>query len=299
MGRWLAAMVALGCGALIGCLSTKTQHTTARLHGPPPAAVVGEDVVYLDVFVIERPLGDAFLNRELWSEADEQAVHADGEPGVSLERKMALEKNGFRAGLLGGALPPTKLQDLLASQRSCQGNRIQRHAGHETKIALGSVWPHCCCRLAREEQTTAVDFEKGQCLLQVTPELADEGRVRLRFTPHIKHGDVRMEFVPVRGDDGLMRWGMQERQPEEAYSWLDWTLSVAPNEYVVIGAQLGSGDTLGEQFFLSGEDNPGVQRLLVLRATHVPTPAEPIEANLSRTAPLALQASLSAAVNKE
>ena len=299
MGRWLAAMVALGCGALTGCVSTKTERTTARLHGPPPAAVVGPDVVYLDVFVIERPLGDAFLNRELWSEADEQAVRADGEKGVSLERKMALEKNGFRVGQLGGALPPTKLQDLLSSRRSCQWNRIQLHAGHERKIALGPVWPHCCCRLAREEQTTAVDFAKGQCLLQVVPELAGEGRVRLRFTPHLKYGDIRMEFVPVRDADGLMRWGMQEQQPEEVYSWLDWTLTVAANEYVVVGAQLGSGDTLGEQFFLSGEDNPGVQRLLVLRAAHVPTPADPIVTSLSRTAPLALQASLSAAMNKE
>src|SRR5262249_23060834 len=134
MGRWLAAMVALGCGALTGCLSTETERTTAGLHGPPPAAVVGPDVVYLDVFVIERPLRDAFLNRELWSEADEQAVRADGEQGVSLERKTALEKNGFRVGQLGGALPPTQLQDLLMSHRSCQWNRIQLHAGHERKI---------------------------------------------------------------------------------------------------------------------------------------------------------------------
>ncbi len=295
MGRWLTVMVALGYGALTGCLSTKTERTTARLHGPPPAAVVGPDVVYLDVFIIERPLGDAFLNRDLWSEADEQAIRADGEQGVSLERKTTLEQNGFRVGLLGGALPPTRLQDLLVSHRSCQGNRIQLHAGHETKIALGPVWPHCCCRLTREEQAMTVDFAKGQCLLQVVPELTEEGRVRLRFTPHIKHGDVRTEFLPVRGADGQMRWGRQERQLEEAYSWLDWTLTVAANEYVVLGAQLGSGDTLGEQFFLSGEDNPGVQRLLVLRAAHVPTPAEPIEASLSRTAPLALQASLSTA----
>jgi hypothetical protein len=126
------------------------------------------------------------------------------------------------------------------------------------------------------------------------PELADEGRVRLRFTPHVKHGDVKTVFLPVRDADGQMHWGRQEQQPEEVYTWLDWTLTVETNEYVVIGAQLGSADTLGEQFFLSGEDNPGVQRLLVLRAAHVPTPLDPIEANLlRRTAPLALQASLS------
>src|SRR5262249_12699700 len=105
MGRWLAVVVALGCGALGGCRSSEAERTTARLHGPPPAAVVGEDVVHLDVFVIERPLGDVFLNRELWSEADEQTVRADGEQSISLERKTALENNGFRVGQVGGALP--------------------------------------------------------------------------------------------------------------------------------------------------------------------------------------------------
>jgi len=299
MGRWLAVVVALGCGALGGCRSSETERTTARLHGPPPAAVVGEDVVHLDVFVIERPLGDVFLNRELWSEADEQAVRADDEQGISLERKTALEKNGFRVGQLGGALPPTKLQDLLGSRRSCQWNRIQLHAGHETKIALGPLWPHCRYRLAQEEQTAAVDFDKGQCLLEVVPELADEGRIRLRVTPHVKHGDLKTVFESVRDADGQFHWGRQEQQPEEVYSWLDWMLTVSANEYVVVGAQLDSGDTLGEQFFLSGEDNPGVQHLLVLRAAHVPTPINPVETNLSRTAPLALQASLSATASKE
>jgi hypothetical protein len=294
MARWLAVVVALGCGTLGGCVSGKTERSTARLHGPPLAGVVGEDVVYLDVFVLERPLGDSFFNRELWTEADEEAIHADGEQAISLERKTVLEKNGFRVGQLGGALPPTKLQDLLTSHRSCQGNRIQLHAGHETKIPLGPLWPRCRCRLVREDQGQSVDLAKGQCLLEVVPTLADEGRVHLRFTPQIKHGDVRSVFESVRDADGLLHWGRQEKQPEEVYPWLDWTLTVAPNEFVVVGALLDRGETLGEQFFLSGEDNPGVQYLLVLRAVNVPTPADPTEANADRSPPLAQRASLSA-----
>lgn len=292
MVRWLAVAIALGCGALGGCFSGQAERTTARLHGPPLAGVVGEDVVYLDVFVIERPLGDPFLNRELWTETDEETIRADGEQAISLERKTVLEKNGFRIGQLGGSLPPTKLQDLLASHRSCKGNRIQLHAGHETKIPLGPLWPRCRCQLAREDQTETVDFAKGQCVLEVVPALADEGRVRLRFTPHIKHGDINATFVPVREADGLLHWGRQEKQPEEAYPWLDWTLTVAPDEFVVVGALLDRGETLGEQFFLSGEDNPGMQHLLVLRAVHVPTPTE---TNSDRSPPLAQRASFSAA----
>jgi hypothetical protein len=254
--------------------------------------VVGEDVVYLDVAVIERTLGDTFLNRELWNEADEEVVRVEGEQTVSLERKTLLETNGFRIGQVGGMLP-NKLQDLLLSQRSCQMRRIQLHAGHETTLACGQPWPHCRCRLLHDDQRASVEVDKAQCQLEVVPSLAGEDRIRLSFTPRIKHGDVNSVFVPIHDADGQVEWGRQEHQPEEVYPWLSWTLNVVPNEYVVIGAWLDKGDTLGEHFFLTREeDHPIVQRLLVLRAAHVPTPPNPMEANLGRCPPLALRAGL-------
>ncbi len=79
------------------------------------------------------------------------------------------------------------------------------------------------------------------------------------------------------------------------YSWLSWTVTVAPNEYVVIGTRLDRGETLGEQFFFSGEETPPVQRLLVLRTAHVPTPSGPGDETPSRSPPLALCASMTAA----
>lgn len=292
MRQWMALWIVL---AASGCLSRQTERATARLHGPPPAGLVGEDVVFLDVAVIERLPGDAFLNSELWSEVDEQAVRADGDDqAVSLERKTALEKNGFRVGQVGGLLPPAKLQELLLSPRSCQANRIQLHAGHETTLSLGPIRPHCVCRLDHDGQPIDADWQKAQCLLEVTPSLTDDGRIRLHCTPHVKHGELKMAFTPLRDADGVLRWGRREQQPEEVYPWLSWTLTVAPNEYVVIGTQLDNGDTLGEQFFLSGDEQTNVQRLLVLRTAHVPTPGGPGN-KPNRVPPLALRASLTAA----
>jgi hypothetical protein len=292
MGRCLAVLIVLGCAALTGCLSGSGERTTARLHSPPMAGVVGDDVIYVDVAIIERPLGDAFLNRELWSEADEEVVHIDAEQFASLERKTALEKNGFRVGQVEGQLP-TKLQDMLDAEHGCQTRRIQLHAGHETTLALGSSWPRYRCRLQHDDRTTSVDVEKAQCELDVVPSLAEEGRIRLRCTPHLKHGDVKTSFLPVRDADGQLHWGRQEHQLDEVYPWLSWTLQVAPNEYVVVGALLDSGETLGEQFFLTQqEDHPIVQRLLVLRATHVPTPAGPAIEDMGPCPPLALRAGL-------
>jgi hypothetical protein len=292
MRQWMALWIVL---AASGCLPRQTERATARLHGPPPAGLVGEDVVFLDVAVIERLPGDAFLNFELWSEVDEQAVRADGDDqAVSLERKTALEKNGFRVGQVGGLLPPAKLQELLLSRRSCQANRIQLHAGHETTIPLAPARPHCVCRLDHDGQPIDADWQKAQCLLEVIPSLTDDGRIRLHCTPHVKHGELKMAFTPLRDADGVLRWGRREQQPEEVYPWLSWTLTVAPNEYVVIGTQLDNGDTLGEQFFFSGDEQTNMQRLLVLRTAHVPTPGGPGD-KPNRVPPLALRASLTAA----
>jgi hypothetical protein len=290
MCRWLALWIALGCAALGGCFSANKERTTARSYGPPLAGVIGDDVVYVDVAIIERTLGDSFLNRELWSEADEEVVHVDSEPSVNLERKTALQKNGFRIGQVGGLLP-SRLQDLLTSERSCQTRRIQLHAGHETILSCGPIWPQCRYRLVHDDRPETVELDKAQCKLKVVPSLAGEGRLRLHFMPRIKHGEMKPAIVPILDTDGQRRWDRQENQAEEVYPWLDWTLTLVPNEYVVVGALLGTGEALGEQFFLTREDDhPIVQRLLVLRATHVPTP---VQEDLGRCPPLALRAGMS------
>lgn len=287
MCRWLAVLLTLAAGALGGCLSGNKDRNTARSSGPPLAGVIGDDVIYLDIAVIERTLGDAFLNHDLWTEADEEVVRVEGEPAVSLERKSALEKNGFRIGQVGGLLP-SKLQDLLTSERSCQARRIQLHAGHETILPCGPPSANCHYRLVRDDRSTDVVRDAARCEIVVVPSLAEEGRICLRFMPRLKYGEMESAFVPVRDADGQYHWDRQEKQSEEVYPWLDWTLSVVPNEYVVLAALVDSGETLGEQFFLTCQDGqPIVQRLLVLRATHVAMPAYE---NLGRCPPLALRA---------
>jgi hypothetical protein len=289
MRQWMALWIALGCGALGGCFAANKERTTARSYPPPMAGVIGDDVIYLDVAVIERTLGDAFLNHDLWSEADEEVVHIEGEPAISLERKTVLEKNGFRIGQVGGMLP-SRLQDLLTSQRACQTRRIQLHAGHGTILACGVPWPHCRYRVHHDERPAAVEIDDAQCELEVVPSLADEGRIHLHFTPLVKHGEMKPAIVAVRDADGQRRWDWKDNQAEEIYPLLDWTLTLVPNEYAVLGTFLVNGETLGEQFFLTQEEeHPIVQRLLVLRATHVPSPAQE---DLGRCPPLALRASM-------
>jgi hypothetical protein len=280
MRHLVVVPLALFAAGLIGCFPSRSEQSPpslaapARFEGP-----TGDDIVQMDLAIVERPCGDHFLNHELWELADEQ--------GVNLERKPILEQNGFRVCQIGG-LPPAGLQRLLASRRSCPDPRlVRRHAGDPMPVLLGPVWPRCafCLDLDHEEE---VALDNAQCLLEVVPALADEGRILLRFTPHVRHGRPIMMRGSARAPDGTLDWSACVKQPEEAYPALSWELTVGPSEYVVVGTRLDRPNSLGHRC-LVGEGVPRMQRLLVLRAARAPS-GPPSDEAIGRSPPLAAQA---------
>jgi hypothetical protein len=283
MGRLRAVLLALLTGWCGGCVGGQTQRCATLFDARRPfSGPTGSDVVQIDLAVVQRPLGDRYINQDLWDPADEQ--------GVSLEHKAVLEENGFRVCQVSG-LPPAGLQALLTSERSCPDpRRISLHAGSPAPVALGPVWKQCRFRLKQGDQATAVDLADAQCVLEVVPTLSEDGRTLLRFTPHVKHGQARRAPHPSKDAEGALRWEWDEKQPDEVYPWLAWELTVAPSEYVVVGTRLDREGTLGQRCFLGPEGAAPVQRLLVIRTTPCPD-AGGGEKPVTRVPPLALQAS--------
>src|SRR5437870_10332225 len=98
-------------GLLAGCATGTPAPATSWLRRFQQLDIpTGPDVVNMEVVLLERPVGDSYLDHELWQTADEQVV--------PLERKAVLEENGFRVGQIGGQTP-VGLQALLTSERSC------------------------------------------------------------------------------------------------------------------------------------------------------------------------------------
>jgi hypothetical protein len=277
-----AAVLALLLG-VGGCFTAQPEAPPLEARGHVEG-LTGDDVVQLDIALVDRPDGDRFLNHELWELADEQ--------GVSLEHKPILEDNGFRVCQIGG-LPPAGLQALLTSPRSCPDpHRVRLHAGSATAVLLGPLYPRCSFRLEQDGRATEVDLEQAQCLLEVVPTLGEEGKVQLRFTPHVRHGQPALTMHPVQDPAGPLRWEWESQQPEEAYPGLGWEVSVAANEYVVVGTWLERVDSLGQRCFLAraGAALVPIQRLLVIRTARASDGA-PVAEALSRSPPLALRAS--------
>jgi hypothetical protein len=244
-----------------------------------------EDAILLHLAIVERPLGDRVLNREVWSMADEQ---------VLLDQKATLRANGFRVCLIGGQLPGC-LQTLLQSPRFCPTLRqIHTHLNTPVPITLGPLRPHCSYQLDENGQTSTLNLNDAQCLLEVTAQAGEEGKLCLRLAPHVRHGKSTIAPHPARDPDGSLKWSWEAQQPEEVYAFLSWELTVTPDEYVVVGLPLeaAEGNNLGQLCFVSEQDQKRVQRLVVLRGARV-QPALPSEEALSRSPPLAVRAAWS------
>src|SRR5437879_7583076 len=88
----------------------------------------------LEVALLERPIGDEYINQRLWEHTDEWIVE--------LERRNALDENGLRVGQLIGT-PPGDFQQLLLSPRCCSNSQARIFpAGSTVPIWLGPTLPH-------------------------------------------------------------------------------------------------------------------------------------------------------------
>jgi hypothetical protein len=250
------------------------------LQGP-----TGSDVVQIDIALLEQPIGDRYLNEELWMLADEQFM--------PLDRKRILVDNGLRVGQISGITPPG-LQALLTSERTNPNPRqAQMRAKNTTKVELGPVVEQCRFEINKEsgQNSKIVEIKNALCTMEITPTLADGGRTRLRFLPHVGQGNAG----GLRGISAqTINWLAKQQQPEERYEQLGWDVSLLPNEYIVVGGRYDRPNTIGQVCFIRTEEVNPIQRLLVIRATRV-QPESPFASadqveRFQQSPPLALQA---------
>jgi hypothetical protein len=210
--------------------------------------------VQMDVTLLECPAGDPFINQQLWTFTDELAVE--------LEHRAALEENGLRVGRVVG-LPPTELRALLTSPRSCVNPRRRLlTAGHTAPLLLGPVAPEVRFQVCRQGVPAVALLQQAQCVLAVTPALTADGRTQLHFAPRVEYGEFLRELQVAADRSG---YTLEVKRKVESYPELDWDVTLAANEYLVIGTYIERPETLGYQAFVETSGAAPLQRLLVIR----------------------------------
>jgi hypothetical protein len=253
----------------------------------PLQTPAGPDVVEMQVALIQRPLYDPFLGHDLWTEVDEQTV--------PLLRKLVLDENGFRVGQVGG-VAPTGLQKLLTSERSnATPRRIYVHSGNPASLVLGPPMANCHFELRQDGTAVPVTLDQAECTLSVIPTVAGDGLTRLNFTPQVRYGQPQPAPHPTEDHTGFI---LRSEQPTKGYAALAWEVTLAPNQYVLVGARIDRPRSLGYQCFLRSDEPAPVQRLLAIRVTRT-SPGLPTEelfddseesTSAKRPMPLVLQA---------
>jgi hypothetical protein len=246
---------------VIGCTTDGPRSKNWFESLPAFRGPTGSDVVQLEWGLIERPVGDRYLNEDLWALANEQVI--------ALERKDALESNGLRIAQIGGLLP-SEFQDLVRSERSNPSpQRRTIRAGIPAVLTIGPVRTNCDWGFPPNSFLAGLvpkPLRNAQFALVVTPSMEGENKVRLSLTPQIEHDEVRTSIIPAADGSG---WSRVQKATTDKYSDLNCDVTLAPGEYLLVGCWFESKSTFGKECFVRIDEPRPVQRLLVIRATRL------------------------------
>jgi hypothetical protein len=258
--------------SIAGCawIAPQTNKFTASILQPtqmtPGSAVI-------EVFSIRLPSGTPDLSSQVWEEVDEQHFP------IEVRRKLA--KNGFRAGILAGPIPPSlaRLLDLqgkpspngeiqrvkitdLATPARVSSQHLQTQAGQRYEIAASGVIEKMPILVSESGEIRGLTYEQAQGIFAMHVAPQPDGRVQLELVPEIHHGESRQHWV---GDQAIFR--LETGRPKRAFEELKLTAVLGPGSMLLLGSQPNREGSLGHYFFVesNGRDDRLDQKLILVR----------------------------------
>ncbi len=273
----LPALLAIaGCAALPG-----------KAKSPLRPPQMSADSVVLEMFFVRVPFGDPAVNGKLWDQIDEQPLAPD------LRERLA--RNGFRAGLIGGAMPdelaklleladkpaPTgqldgaKAEDLNEEPRVLR-RHLQLRAGQRSEILASSVYPELPVLVNAAGQLSGQTYNEAQGVFAVKSFPQPDGRVRLELVPELHYGQPRQRWV---GGQGMMR--LETSRAKQVYDDMTLSADLSPGTMLVLSSLPSRPGSLGHHFFTQSEPRLE-QKLLVIRLSQTQhdglfAPPEPLK----------------------
>jgi hypothetical protein len=281
---WLALMAIFFC-TLSGCLGTE-QIEHASFMKRFQNQTISPDHALIEVALLERPVGDDFINQKLWEQFDEW---------IAEDHHAALDENGFRIGQLVGPMPGGFQRLLLDKRCSSNPRGLIFPAGRTVPIYLGSALAHSSFEIVQGNGRTEVALDQVRYCLNVSARFLSDGRTKLTFTPKVENGEP---ILPFRAVPEKSTWEVRIERACNEYPELSWDVTLGPNQYFIVGARLERERTLGQIAFTEFGVQGGVQRLLVIRNCRSVTSLEAHENSVEelvradKSPPLALQATM-------
>jgi len=256
MRRISVAILVVSCACLASCMPIQSVGRSIGWMKPKLSdAPKGPDAIFVQTAPLTVPLGDRYANDEVWSATDEQILPA--------EKRMRLQENGLRVGLIVSGRTPDGLQQLLTSKKSnVDPYQFNRPDGGAVECKPLAEMPRCEFPLRLDDQTQAKSFETAKCRFEIVPSLTTDGKVRLVFTPQIEFDDKEK----WKRLDPKVALAVQGQRSTENFVALRFEVVLGLNDYVVVGARYDKPDSLGFKFFVTPDSEKPSQRLLAIRA---------------------------------
>ncbi|MFO0849527.1 MAG: hypothetical protein U0871_13370 [Gemmataceae bacterium] len=253
--RTAACVLVVAAGCFSPDLGPRQANWFDRVREQTGAALA--DGLVLRTGLIELPPGDPFLTTELWAAAGKPVPH---------EQAVLLARNGLRVGVLGG-LTPARFDALTASDATFKfGTDRTFKPGAPRVVPVNGPLDRAAVRTVADLSADPAErtFTAAECGLSVTARPAAGGRVTLTCEPQVQYGDKELFLTAAADGSGFAR---TDHKPREAYPALRFEVTLAADEYLVVGPTAEPDGTLGQALFFDAADGRVRQRVLVIRAT--------------------------------
>jgi len=233
------------------------------------------DSVTLEIFQVRIPANDAELTEEIWSTIDEQRL------GVALRRNLV--KDGFRAGVLGGAMPdmlarhlnlqsemPEASSEQLITDQSADPSVfrrvIQLNRREAATVQASDLQPQLFVMTEGESGLKARNYDQVQAMYSLRAEPVAGQRVSIRLTPELQHGEMRNRYSGSARGIFLMT----PSREREIFDQLEITTKLAAGELLVVSCLSAVPSSLGQAFHAVDRGGPAEHKMLLVRLLQVP-----------------------------
>ncbi len=227
---------------------------------------ISRDTVGIESIVIRLDSHQTSNLADVWSALDEQVV--------APELRIAMDRNGLRAGKASGHLPAMLEQWVRANEQRREEDPLEQVGLAADVSTFAQLW-RCRPNSSKEltvrklmtEDATVFFYEgalKGahyrtpHFLFKLETSAVGDGSAKVRLVPELKHGEVRRIVV---AKDSAIR--TDERQEEIIWDSLAVEMRLNHGDCIVLGAT-PTPRGLGEHFFQTRTKDGNMQHVLLL-----------------------------------
>jgi hypothetical protein len=276
-----AALALLACLAS-GCQLFPRSHVALKGHSPLQPAQASPDSVAMNIVWARFSANDPIRDDATWREIDEAQI----EPAIRRE----LLNNGFRAGVISGAMPPAIAKIMRQDERPAappvvgdpkapatvqsaellndpvvHGRTKQMSRKLRVEVPASEVYGSLPLLVSGGSELGGHTYEQAQAIYALRVDPQPDHSTLVELTPELHHGAARLRYS---GEEGIVRQVMGKDR--EVYDRLRFSVKLAPGEMLVLMSLPDAGSRLGHYFHTVDSSDGLQQKLILIRLAEVP-----------------------------